>query len=46
MLTRHFGLGVGISAVHISADASKDSGAEHSFDWRSNNVFAYGQLRF
>jgi hypothetical protein len=46
MLTRHFGVGVGISAVHISADASKDSGAEHSIDWRSNNVFAYGQFRF
>ena len=46
MLTRHFGIGLGISAVHISADVSKDSGAQHSFDWRSNNVFAYGQFRF
>ena len=46
MLTRHFGLGAGISAVHISADVSKDSGAEHSFDWRSNNFFVYGQFRF
>jgi hypothetical protein len=46
MLTKHFGLGVGISAVHISADVDKDSGAQHSFDWRTNNFFAYGQLRF
>ena len=46
MLTRHFGLGLGISAVHIGADVSKDSGAEHSFDWRSSNFFAYGQFRF
>ena len=46
MLTRHFGLGLGISAVHVSADVDKDSGAQHSFDWRSNNFFAYGQFRF
>ena len=46
MLTRHFGLGVGISAVHISADVSKDNGAQHSFDWRASNFFAYGQFRF
>jgi hypothetical protein len=46
MLTRHFGLGLGISAVHVSADVDKANGAQHSFDWRSNNVFAYGQFRF
>ncbi|HEV7476653.1 MAG TPA: hypothetical protein VGO02_02840, partial [Burkholderiales bacterium] len=46
MLTRHFGLGLGVSAVHVGADVDKDSGAQHSFDWRSNNFFAYGQLRF
>jgi hypothetical protein len=45
MLTRHFGLGVGISAVQIGADVAKDSG-DRSIDWRSNNFFAYGQLRF
>jgi len=45
MLTRHFGLGVGVSAVHISADVSKDTG-DRSIDWRSSNFFAYGQLRF
>jgi hypothetical protein len=45
MLTRHFGLGLGISAVHIGADVGKDSG-DRSIDWRSSNVFAYGQLRF
>ena len=46
MLTRHFGIGLGVSAVHVSADVDKDNGAQHSFDWRSNNFFAYGQFRF
>jgi len=46
MLTRHFGLGLGASAVHVSADVDKGNGAQNSFDWRSTNVFAYGQLRF
>jgi hypothetical protein len=46
MLTRHFGLGLGVSAVHVGADVDKDSGAQHSIDWRTTNVFAYGQLRF
>jgi outer membrane protein W len=46
MLTRHFGLGVGISAVHVGADATQDNSSQIKFDWRSNNVFAYGQLRF
>jgi len=46
MLTRHFGIGLGVSAVHVSADVDKDNGAQHSFDWRSNSVSAYGQFRF
>jgi len=46
MLTRHFGIGLGVSAVRVSADVDKDNGAQHSFDWRSNNLFAYGQFRF
>ena len=46
MLTRHFGIGTGVSAVHVSADVSRDSGAQNSFDWRSTNFFAYGQFRF
>ena len=46
MLTRHFGLGVGVNAVHISADSTQDNNSRVNFDWRSNNVFAYGQFRF
>ena len=46
MLTRHFGLGLGVNAVHVGADVDKDNGAQHSFDWRSSSFFAYGQLRF
>ena len=46
MITKHFGLGAGISAVHVGADVNKDNGAQNSFDWRSNNFFAYGQFRF
>jgi len=45
MLTRHFGLGVGISAVRIGADVT-DDGFTGSFDWRSQSFFAYGQMRF
>ena len=46
MLTRHFGIGLGVSGVHVSADVDKDNGAQHSFDWRSSSYFAYGQFRF
>jgi opacity protein-like surface antigen len=46
MVTRHFGLGLGVSAVHVSADVDKDNGAQHSFDWRSSSFFGYGQFRF
>ena len=46
MLTRHFGLGLGINAVHISADSTQENNSRINFDWRSNNVFAYGQFRF
>jgi hypothetical protein len=45
MVTRHFGLGMGISAVNIGADVTQDD-FRGSFDWRSNSLFAYGQLRF
>jgi hypothetical protein len=45
MLTRHFGLGMGISATHIGA-AVTDDGFRGSFTWRSSSYFAYGQLRF
>ena len=46
MLTRHLGIGAGISSVHISADVNKDNGSQQSFDWRTSNFFAYGQVRF
>jgi hypothetical protein len=46
MVTRHFGIGLGVSAVHVGADVDKDNGAQHSFDWRSSSYFAYGQFRF
>ena len=45
MLTRHLGLGVGISAVHVGADVTQDD-FRGSFDWRTSSVFAYGQVRF
>jgi hypothetical protein len=45
MLTRHFGLGVGISAVRVGVDVTDDS-FTGSIDWRSQSFFAYGQLRF
>jgi hypothetical protein len=45
MLTRHFGLGVGLSAAHIGADVV-DDGSKYSFNYRSTSYFAYGQLRF
>lgn len=45
MLTRHFGLGAGISGVNVGADVTKDDFAG-SFDWRTTSFFAYGQLRF
>lgn len=45
MLTRHFGLGVGVSAVNIGADVTRDD-FRGSFDWRTTSFFAYGQMRF
>jgi hypothetical protein len=45
MITKHIGLGVGINAVNIGADVT-DDGFTGSLDWRSQSVFAYGQLRF
>jgi len=45
MLTRHFGMGLGVSAVKVSADVTR-SDWNGSFDWRSQNFFAYGQVRF
>jgi hypothetical protein len=46
MLTKHFGLGLGISAVNIGADVTNKSDFTGSFDWRSQSAFAYGQVRF
>jgi hypothetical protein len=45
MLTRHLGLGLGVNAVKVSADVTKDDW-RGSFDWRSSSFFAYGQMRF
>jgi hypothetical protein len=45
MLTRHFGLGVGISLVDVGANVTDDS-FRGSFNYRSNSYFAYGQVRF
>jgi hypothetical protein len=45
MLTKHFGLGVGVSAVNIGATVT-DQDFSGSFDWRATSFFAYGQVRF
>jgi hypothetical protein len=45
MLTRHFGVGLGISAVKIGVDATKND-FTGSFDWRSQSFFGYVQARF
>lgn len=45
MLTRHFGLGLGLSAVKVGVDATKND-FTGTFDWRSQTFFAYGQARF
>jgi hypothetical protein len=45
MLTRHFGVGLGISAVKMSVEATK-SDFSGSFDWRSQTIFGYAQARF
>jgi hypothetical protein len=45
MLTRHFGLGMGVSATRIGASVTDDD-FRGSFIWRSTSYFAYGQLRF
>jgi len=45
MLTRHFGLGLGISSVKIGVDATKND-FTGSFDWRSQSFFGYAQARF
>lgn len=46
MITKHLGLGVGVNAVNVGADVTDGDGFTGSFDWRSQSVFAYGQLRF
>lgn len=46
MLTKHFGLGLGYSAVNIGADVTNKNDFTGSFDWRSHSAFAYGQVRF
>jgi hypothetical protein len=45
MLTRHLGIGLGFNAVTISADVTQDD-FRGGFDWRTNSLFAYGQVRF
>jgi len=45
MLTRHFGVGLGISAVKLGVDATKND-FTGSFDWRSQCFFGYVQARF
>ena len=45
MITRHFGIGLGVNAVSVGADVT-DDGFTGSFDWRSQSFFAYGQVRF
>ena len=45
MLTRHFGVGLGISAVKLGVDATKND-FTGSFDWRSQSFFGYVQARF
>jgi hypothetical protein len=45
MITRHFGIGLGVNAVKIGADVTDDS-FTGSLDWRSQSFFAYGQVRF
>ena len=45
MITRHLGVGVGVSAVHIGADVTDDD-FRGSFNWRTTSYFAYGQFRF
>jgi hypothetical protein len=45
MLTRHLGLGVGLNSVAISVEAT-DNDFSGTFRYRTNSVFAYGQLRF
>jgi hypothetical protein len=45
MVTRHLGVGMGVSAVTVSADVKKDDWTG-SFDWRTQSFFAYGQVRF
>jgi hypothetical protein len=46
MITRHLGLGLGISTVKIGADVTDGDGFTGSLDWRSHSFFAYGQVRF
>jgi len=45
MLTRHFGVGLGVSAVKIGVDATKND-FTGSFAWRSQTFFGYVQARF
>jgi hypothetical protein len=45
MLTRHLGLGLGISATTIGADITQSS-FSGAFRWQTHSAFAYGQVRF
>jgi len=45
MLTRHFGLGLGISSVKVGVDATKND-FTGSAEWRTTSFFGYAQARF
>jgi hypothetical protein len=45
MLTRHLGLGLGMTSTHMRADVTQPE-FSGSFDWRATSYFAYGQVRF
>jgi hypothetical protein len=45
MLTRHFGLGLGISSAKVGVDATKND-FNGSAEWRTTSFFGYAQARF
>jgi opacity protein-like surface antigen len=45
MLTRHLGLGLGISSVKVGIDATKND-FTGSAEWRTTSFFGYAQARF
>jgi hypothetical protein len=45
MLTRNFGLGLGYNITDLELDVEKSDFAGR-IRWRTDGLFAYGQLRF